>query len=95
MVSSNSAREARGRRRRTCAQSAFRLRHMSMSVGLVGVMTTTIIPQDTLKGRCGVCEYRAICGGSRSRAYALTGDPLAEEPCCAYVPRPALTEART
>jgi len=40
-----------------------------------------------LKGRCGVCEYRAICGGSRSRAYALTGDPLAEEPCCAYSPR--------
>ncbi|MBI4003582.1 MAG: TIGR04053 family radical SAM/SPASM domain-containing protein [Candidatus Omnitrophica bacterium] len=39
-----------------------------------------------LKGRCGVCEYRAICGGSRSRAYALTGDPLAEEPCCAYQP---------
>jgi len=39
-----------------------------------------------LKGRCGVCEYRAICGGSRSRAYALTGDPLAEEPRCAYQP---------
>ena len=42
---------------------------------------------DRLKGRCGVCEYRAICGGSRSRAYAVTGDPLAEEPCCAYLPR--------
>ena len=42
---------------------------------------------DRLKGRCGVCEYRAICGGSRSRAYAVTGDYLAEEPCCAYVPR--------
>jgi len=43
---------------------------------------------DRLKGRCGVCEYRAICGGSRSRAYAVTGDPLAEEPCCAYLPAP-------
>lgn len=43
---------------------------------------------DQLQGRCGVCEYRFICGGSRSRAYALTGDPAAEEPCCAYVPRP-------
>jgi len=42
---------------------------------------------DRLKGRCGVCEYRAICGGSRSRAYAATGDCLAEEPCCAYLPR--------
>lgn len=40
-----------------------------------------------LEGRCGACEYRAICGGSRSRAYAVTGDYLAEEPCCAYVPR--------
>jgi len=39
-----------------------------------------------LKGRCGACEYRAICGGSRSRAYAVTGDYLAEEPCCADVP---------
>jgi radical SAM protein len=42
---------------------------------------------DRLKGRCGACEYRALCGGSRSRAYAVTGDYLAEEPCCAYFPR--------
>ena len=40
-----------------------------------------------LKGRCGACEYRFICGGSRSRAFALTGDCLAEEPCCTYQPR--------
>ena len=40
-----------------------------------------------LKGRCGACEYRAICGGSRSRAYAVTGDYLAEEPYCVYQPR--------
>jgi radical SAM protein len=39
-----------------------------------------------LKGRCGICPYREICGGSRSRAYAMTGDYLAEDPCCAYVP---------
>ena len=37
-------------------------------------------------GKCGICEYRDICGGSRSRAYAVHGDPLAEEPDCAYVP---------
>ncbi|MBI1992060.1 MAG: TIGR04053 family radical SAM/SPASM domain-containing protein [Candidatus Omnitrophica bacterium] len=42
---------------------------------------------DLLKGRCGICEFRSVCGGSRSRAYALTGDVLAEDPCCAYVPR--------
>ena len=40
-----------------------------------------------LGGKCGACEYRHICGGSRARAYALTGDPLAEESCCSYVPK--------
>lgn len=37
-------------------------------------------------GKCGVCEYRRLCGGSRSRAYALAGDPLASDPRCAYRP---------
>jgi radical SAM protein len=40
-----------------------------------------------LEGKCGACEFKEICGGSRSRAFALTGDPLAEEPCCSYVPK--------
>jgi radical SAM protein len=40
-----------------------------------------------LGGKCGACEYRHICGGSRARAYALTGDPLAEESSCSYVPK--------
>lgn len=39
-----------------------------------------------LKGKCGRCEFREICGGSRARAYAVTGDPLAEDPSCPYVP---------
>jgi AdoMet-dependent heme synthase len=39
-----------------------------------------------LGGKCGVCEYHDLCGGSRARSYALTGDPLAAEPDCAYVP---------
>ena len=38
------------------------------------------------KGRCGVCEYRHVCGGSRARAYAVTGDYLETEPDCVYVP---------
>jgi radical SAM protein len=42
--------------------------------------------KEALKGRCGRCEYRYVCGGSRSRAYAMTGDFLAEEPFCAYQP---------
>ena len=39
-----------------------------------------------LKGRCGICGYREICGGSRSRAFAEFGDPFEEDPACAYVP---------
>lgn len=42
---------------------------------------------DQLAGKCGACEFRHICGGSRARAFAMTHDPLAEEPCCAYIPR--------
>lgn len=41
---------------------------------------------EQLKGKCGVCEYRKICGGSRARAYALTDDPLASDPTCTYLP---------
>ena len=40
-----------------------------------------------LKGRCGRCEFQEICGGSRSRAYALTGDLFAEDPVCLYEPQ--------
>ncbi len=38
-------------------------------------------------GRCGGCEFKDLCGGSRARAYAASGDPLGEDPACAYVPR--------
>lgn len=38
------------------------------------------------KGRCGECEFREICGGSRARAYAYDGDPLGEDPACPYTP---------
>ena len=39
-----------------------------------------------LKGKCGRCLFRTVCGGSRARAYAATGDLFAAEPCCAYQP---------
>ncbi len=39
------------------------------------------------KGSCGACEYIRICGGCRARAYAVSGDYLAEEPFCSYTPR--------
>jgi AdoMet-dependent heme synthase len=41
---------------------------------------------DLFGGRCGRCEYRTVCGGSRARAFAATGDPLGEDPLCAYQP---------
>jgi radical SAM protein len=41
-----------------------------------------------LRGRCGRCELAEICGGSRARAYASSGDPLGEDPSCAYDPAP-------
>ncbi|HEY8797908.1 MAG TPA: TIGR04053 family radical SAM/SPASM domain-containing protein [Candidatus Dormibacteraeota bacterium] len=37
-------------------------------------------------GRCGICEFKDLCGGSRSRAFATFGDALAEDPACNYVP---------
>lgn len=41
---------------------------------------------ENLEGKCGQCEYKHLCGGSRSRAYAMTGNPFAEEPFCIYEP---------
>lgn len=41
---------------------------------------------DKYKGKCGVCEYRYVCGGSRSRTYAVTGDYMESEPFCVYIP---------
>jgi len=41
---------------------------------------------NTFEDRCGCCEYHAICGGSRARAFAVTGNVLASDPLCEYVP---------
>jgi radical SAM protein len=41
----------------------------------------------TFHGKCGECEYRTLCGGSRARAFAYTGDPLGSDPFCAYEPK--------
>ncbi len=41
-----------------------------------------------LRGKCRICEYREICGGSRSRAYAITGDYLESDPYCPHLPDP-------
>ena len=45
---------------------------------------------DQLKGKCGLCPFRTLCGGSRARAYAVTGDALESDPLCPYQPRPEM-----
>lgn len=42
---------------------------------------------DRLKGKCGACEFKGVCGGCRARALSLTGDYMQEEPYCAYEPK--------
>lgn len=41
---------------------------------------------NNLEGKCGICEYKRVCGGCRARAYEATGNYLAEEPLCSYQP---------
>jgi radical SAM protein len=48
---------------------------------------TSLRDRSLLKGKCGVCEFRPVCGGSRARAYAVTGDPLEAEPFCSHIPK--------
>jgi radical SAM protein len=48
---------------------------------------TDLRTPDKIKGRCGVCEYRDVCGGQRGRAYGITGDYLETDPACVYIPK--------
>ena len=47
---------------------------------------------DGYHGKCGICEYRNVCGGCRARAYNITGDYLDSEPFCAYIPERGQSE---
>jgi len=47
---------------------------------------TELRDPNRLKGKCGACNFKTVCGGSRARAYAVTRDYLAAEPDCAYIP---------
>ena len=49
----------------------------------------TLRRPDLFAGRCGRCEFHWVCGGSRARAYAASGDPFAEDPLCSYEPHRA------
>lgn len=50
---------------------------------------TDLRTPDKIKGRCGICEYRGVCGGQRGRAYGITGDYLESDPACIYIPQAA------
>jgi len=41
---------------------------------------------DNLESKCGICEFKRVCGGCRARAYEATGNYLAQEPLCSYQP---------
>jgi radical SAM protein len=47
---------------------------------------------DALGGKCGVCEFRSVCGGSRARAFGVHGDPFAADPACIYQPKNFIPE---
>lgn len=70
--------------------SAGNVRKMSpVSIYRESEVFTKIRDVDNFKGKCGRCEFRFICGGSRARAYATVGDYLASDPLCSYKPRRA------
>ncbi len=67
--------------------SAGNVRHQSLTdLYRHAPLFVALRDSENLKGKCGVCEFREICGGSRARAHALTGDVFAEEPCCIWQP---------
>jgi radical SAM protein len=68
--------------------SAGNIRHQPLSeIYRESALFRSLRDTSKLEGKCGACEFKEICGGSRARAYALTGNPNAEEPCCSYVPK--------
>ncbi len=70
------------------ALSAGNVRHDSLvDVYRTSQLFNVLRDPGQREGKCGACEFVHVCGGSRSRAFALTGDYLAEDPRCVYVPK--------
>jgi len=68
-------------------QSAGNLRYRSLSsIYRGGDLFVALRDPANLKGKCSRCDYRHICGGSRARAWAMTGDLFGSDPLCAYQP---------
>jgi radical SAM protein with 4Fe4S-binding SPASM domain len=60
-----------------------------------GELFAAVRDEVNLKGKCGRCEFRTVCGGSRARAFATTNDLFAADPLCAYQPGTFLPVAAT
>ncbi|HVR38528.1 MAG TPA: radical SAM protein [Thermoanaerobaculia bacterium] len=60
-----------------------------------GELFNAVRDEVNLKGKCGRCEFRTVCGGSRARAFAMTGDLFAADPLCAHQPGTFLPLAST
>jgi AdoMet-dependent heme synthase len=60
-----------------------------------GELFAAVRDEVNLKGKCGRCEFRTVCGGSRARAFAVTGDLFASDPLCSYQPGSFLPVAAT
>lgn len=69
---------------------AGNVKHQSLSeIYRSSDLFTGLRDSNNLKGKCGVCEFRELCGGSRARAWSMTGDVFAADPLCTYVPTAA------
>jgi radical SAM protein with 4Fe4S-binding SPASM domain len=51
--------------------------------------------RENLKGKCGVCEFKIICGGCRARAYIYSKDSLNQDPACVYLPKAFARKLKT
>lgn len=76
--------------------SAGNIRYQSLStVERYGELFAAVRDEVNLKGKCGRCEFKTVCGGSRARSFAVTGDLFAADPLCAYQPGTFLPVAAT
>ncbi len=78
------------------ALTAGNVRYQPLStIYRYGELFAAMRDEVNLKGKCGRCEFRTVCGGSRARAFAMTGDLFASDPLCAYQPGTFLPVAAT
>jgi radical SAM protein with 4Fe4S-binding SPASM domain len=76
--------------------TAGNIRYQSLAtVYRYGELFAAVRDEVNLKGKCGRCEFRTVCGGSRARAFAMTGELFASDPLCAYQPGAFLPVAPT